>query len=83
MITVERSYSEYADIIVEQHTLNGKLHRTDGPALVITDVETEKIQHTSWYLYGKQISPKEWLLDNRYKWPLTNQQETEFLLTFA
>ena len=71
MITIERSYSEYADIIVEQHTLNGKLH------------QTEKIQHTSWYLYGKVISPKEWLLDNRYKWPLTNQQETEFLLTFA
>ena len=33
--------------------INGKLHRTDGPAVEYTDGSKE------WYLNGKEINPKD------------------------
>ena len=62
--------------------MNGKRHRTDGPAY-IGRYETGEIYDCEWFLNGKDVYPEDWLEENGYKWPLTKEQEIEFLLVFG
>ena len=74
-------YTESGDIYCKQWYLHGKQHRIDGPAQIFYFVD--KITFQRWYLNGEQILPEEWLEEKGYNWPLTEDQRTEFLLTFA
>ena len=69
------------EIEFEHWHLNNKLHRTDGPAVVHYN-KSGKIISKCWWINGSSIYPNEWLKENGYKWPLTKEQETEFLLVF-
>ena len=78
------------DIEYEVWYLNGNEHRTDGPSYVEyaeyynpESDEAFKIIFQCWYLNGKQFWPEDWLAKNGYKWPLTEDQQTEFLLVFG
>ena len=62
--------------------LNGKLHRTDGPAEIYYN-EFGGIKSEYWHLNDKDIYPKQWLEENGYEWPLTEQEQTEMILTIA
>ena len=66
----------------EEWWVNGNLHRTDGPAFIEYS-ESGKIESEEWYLSGDDIYLEEWLKENSYKWPLTENQQTELLLTFV
>ena len=74
-------YNPNGEIEFEQWYLNGKLHRKDGPAS-ISYHESGEITVDAWFLNGKRIYPDEWLKDHGYKWPLTEDQQTELLLRF-
>ena len=74
-------YTPSGETRVEYWYLNGEKHRTDGPAEIFYNNPREIID-TSWYLNGDEIYPEEWLKENGYKWPLTEDQQTDLLLTF-
>ena len=74
-------YYPSGEIHFEHWYLNSRKHRTDGPATVQYN-KFEKIIQESWWLNGKAVYPYEWLKENGHKWPLTKEQETEFLLVF-
>ena len=60
---------------------HGLYHRICGPSKIFYD-ESGQILSEEWFLRNKQIHPEEWLEENGYKWPLTNEQQTELLLMF-
>ena len=62
--------------------LDGCWHRTDGPARIVY-TPSGKFRSIEWWLNGKLIFPENWLEENGYEWPLTKEQETEFLLVFG
>ena len=71
-------YDEFGKITSEYWFQNGKYHRTDGPAVISNEIES-----ISWWINGKRIHLEQWLKENRYKWPLTEDQQTELILKFA
>ena len=75
-------YDDGKPIYQKEWFLNGKLHREDVPA-VISYYRSGDIEYEVWYLNGKQFWPEDWLAKNGYKWPLTKDQQTEFLLVFG
>ena len=76
------TYDEFGKIRFEDFYLNDYLHRTDGPAEIWYN-PSEKFQYIAWYLHHERIHPENWLKDNGYKWPLSKEQQTEFLLVFG
>ena len=75
-------YLYSGEIDYEEWWVNGNLHRTDGPAFIEYS-ESGKIEIEEWYLNGEDIYLDEWLKEHGYKWPLTEDQQTELLLTFV
>ena len=62
--------------------IHGKYHRTNGPALIKRN-QSGGISLQKWYLNGEEIFPYEWLKENKYRWPLNKEKQTELLLTFG
>ena len=79
-VSARIEYYKSGKIHSEKWCLNGKLHRTDGPAAIYyyNDGKVE-----DWFLNDVYIRPKLWLKENGYTYPLTEDQQTEFLLRFA
>ena len=75
-------YYKSGKVKSEEWYLNGKYHRACGPA-GITYSESGIIQSEVWYLNDEEIEPHEWLKENRYRWPLNKEKQTELLLTFG
>ena len=71
-------YYKSGKIKYEEWHLNGKEHRSNGPAIIQHNRSRKK-----WFLRGVRIHPEEWLKENGYKWPLTDQQEIDFILEFG
>ena len=71
-------YYKSGKIDYEEWYLHGKLHRTDGPAII-----QHKTSRKKWFLRRVRIHPEEWLEENNYKWPLSEDQQTELLLRFG
>ena len=74
-------YFHSGEVWIKEWYLNGEQHRTDGPAS-ISNYQTGEIVY-EWYLNDKEIYPENWLQENGYEWPLTDDQQTELLLMFA
>ena len=76
------TYFDHGGIQEENWYLNGKRHRSNGPAYIFYKYD-KSIWMIIWYLHGNPIRPEIWLTENKYKYPLTKDQETEFLLVFG
>ena len=77
-------YHTSGKISGEQWYLNGKYHRIDGPAYIgYYESNTRMVSGQFWHLNGLRIYPEEWLKENGYEWPLTEDQQTELILRFA
>ena len=75
-------YSFSGGVTNEHWYLNDKRHRIDGPAWIDYH-PSGKIKDRDWYLNDKRIRPEQWLKENRYRWPLNKEKQTELLLTFG
>ena len=75
-------YYESGKIQYEEWYLNNKQHRTNGPASISYYLSGE-IKNEYWCLNGKDVYPEDWLQENRYEWPLDDNQQAHFILTFA
>ena len=74
-------YYNSGEIWYQNWLVNGLPHKTDGPAIIYY-YRSGKIAVDGWFLNGKRIYPDNWLKENNYKWPLTEDQQTELLLRF-
>ena len=59
--------------------INGKLHRTDGPAIIYSTGYQE------WWINDIDITEevKNWMKTQNINWPWDNEIQAQFLLTFC
>ena len=60
--------------------VNGELHRLDGPAHI-----NPRLEYYLWFLNNRNITTKvvNWMRNHNITWPLDEEDQAQFLLTFT